>query len=386
VGLQPGLSVILPAYNEAEHLYEHLQELAKELAGRRFEIVVVDDGSLDSTLEECRRAASEGLPVRDVRSPVNEGKGAALSHGFDASSGTIVAFLDADLEIAPKYLARLEHAMVAAGADGAVGVRRLGSQEAPWSRRAMSGAYRRLVRLLFGLPLDETQAGIKLFRRRVLDDCIPRVTTRRFAFDVELLVACQRYGYHIVECPVRRTYTRGGQLGRITGRQAGRTLWETMLVYYRASFWHWLRPAAATKLWMIALGLGILIFGVGAGKLITPLVLQPPIKQVFYVAALQFLPRALRDWLLVAAGAGLALLALIMLNRSLVDAFARRDRGDLAGIWQRHVLPGEGPGEEPVEQLGEKLGEESGEKISDQPGEQPGAGSVREQDGEADAR
>jgi hypothetical protein len=90
---------------------------------------------------------------------------------------------------------------------------------------------------------------------------------------------------------------------------------------------------------MLALGLGILVFGVGVGKLITPLVLQGPVKQAFYFAALQFLPRAMRDWLLVGAGAALAALAMIMLNRSLVDAFARRDRGDLAGIWQRHLEP-----------------------------------------------
>jgi glycosyltransferase involved in cell wall biosynthesis len=328
----------LPAYNEAAHIYANLEEVARALDGRDYELIVVDDGSSDSTLEECRRAARDGLRVVAMRHDRNEGKGAALARGFDASSGDLVAFLDADLEIAPSYVLDLEAAMEDAGADGAVGLRLASdSGGVPLHRRALSRAYRFLVGSLFGLPLTETQAGIKLFRRQVLLEGMPRVATRRFAFDVELLVACQRYGYEIVECPVQRRYVRPRALGRITAGQALLTLWETLDIYYRSSFWYWLRPARATKLWMLALVIGLLLLGVGIGKLITPLVLQGPVKQAFYVLALQFLPRALRDWLLVVVGLAMAVAALVMLNRSLVAAFARRDRGDLTGIWQRHV-------------------------------------------------
>ena len=88
-------------------------------------------------------------------------------------------------------------------------------------------------------------------------------------------------------------------------------------------------------LWMITFVAGIFLLGIGIGKLLTPVILRPPLRQVVYVVALQFLPRTLRDWLLVGVGGGMLILSLIQLNKSLLDAFARRDHGDLAGIFTR---------------------------------------------------
>jgi hypothetical protein len=86
---------------------------------------------------------------------------------------------------------------------------------------------------------------------------------------------------------------------------------------------------------MITFVAGIFLLGIGIGKLLTPVVLQPSLRQVVYYVALQFLPRTLRDWLLVIVGGGLWVLSLIQLNKSLLNAFARRDRDGLAGIWQK---------------------------------------------------
>jgi len=332
---KPRLSVILPAYNESRHIYANLAQVCAALHGQDFEVIVVDDGSTDATLSESQRAAAAGLPVRVARQEVNRGKGAALFHGFQFAVGDPVAFLDSDLEIAPEYVLRLWEVMQAAGADVVIGTKKSGENRFPLLRRVLSQGYRRLVALLFGLSLNDTQTGIKLFKREVLEVAVPRLAVSRFAFDIELLVAVTRFGYRVVECPVKTAYHRAGSVGRIGLRQMAGMLWDTLAIYYRASFWRWLRPGWTTRVWMITFVLGLFLLGVGIGKLLTPLVLQPPLRQVMYVAALQFLPRALRDWLLVIGGGGMLVLSLIQLNKSLLSAFARRDHGDLAGIFTR---------------------------------------------------
>ncbi|MBF8283510.1 MAG: hypothetical protein HW378_2425 [Anaerolineales bacterium] len=332
---KPRLSVILPAYNESRHIYANLAQVCAALHGQDFEVIVVDDGSTDATLSESQRAAAAGLPVRVARQEVNRGKGAALFHGFQFAVGDPVAFLDSDLEIAPEYVLRLWEVMQAASADVVIGTKKSGENRFPLLRRVLSQGYRGLVALLFGLSLNDTQTGIKLFKREVLEFAIPRLAVSRFAFDIELLVAVTRFGYRVVECPVKTAYHRAGSVGRIGLRQMAGMLWDTLAIYYRASFWRWLRPGWTTRVWMITFVLSLFLLGVGIGKLLTPLVLQPPLRQVMYVVALQFLPRALRDWLLVIGGGGMLVLSLIQLNKSLLSAFARRDHGDLAGIFTR---------------------------------------------------
>src|SRR5512143_2092915 len=115
------LSVILPARNEAHHIHANLRRACEALAGQPFELVVVDDGSSDATYDEACRAAGEGLPVRVVRQETNRGKGAALFRGFAESTGELVAFLDADLEIAPENVRTLVALLRSSGAEVVVG-------------------------------------------------------------------------------------------------------------------------------------------------------------------------------------------------------------------------------------------------------------------------
>jgi glycosyltransferase involved in cell wall biosynthesis len=327
--------VILPAYNEGVQIYANLRRVCETLHSHAYEVVVVDDGSADATFAESERAARDGLPVRVVRHPANRGKGAALITGFGVAAGELVAFLDADLEIAPEHLLHLWEQMQATGAEVVVGTKQPGANRFPPARRALSALYRRLVAVLFGLSLSDTQTGIKLFKRTVLETSVPRLGASRFAFDIELLVAATRFGYRIAECPVTTDYRRAGGLGRMRLGHLARLLADTLVIWYRASFWRWLQPSWSTRFWMVAFVAGILLLGVGLGKLITPLILESPVRQIFYVVALQFLPRALRDWLLVIGGGGLTVAALIQLNKSLLNAFARTDREGLAGIFQK---------------------------------------------------
>jgi glycosyltransferase involved in cell wall biosynthesis len=329
------LSVILPAHEEAASLRSNLERACAALRGEDFELVVVDDGSTDATHAEARRATGDGLPVVAVRLDENRGKGAALFRGVEAARGTLVAFLDADLEIAPEHVLRLREVMRTTGADVVVGARSGARNDFPLARRAMSAAFRRAVSFLFGLAASDTQTGIKLFRREVLERVAPWMSVGGFAFDIELLVAATRFGYVVAECPVEVGFHREGGLGRMRPAVLARTLGDLVRIYYRASFWSWLNPGLAARLWMAVFVLGVFLSGVGVGKLLTPVVLHGPVRDVFRVVALQFLPPVLRDWLVL--GGGLLMLGVsgVQLNKILLAAFARRDRAGLAGILRR---------------------------------------------------
>lgn len=328
------LSVIIPAFNEGHHIHANLVQVCETLKDLDFEIITVDDGSSDNTFEQSQRTESAGYPVRTVRHPVNKGKGAALFHGFQFAAGEYIAFLDADLEIQPEYVKRFLQRLRETDSDLVIGTKVPKLGQMPFLRRIMSLVYREFVSLLFGLSLRETQTGIKLFRREVLEDCIPRLRVSRFAFDVELMVAASRFGYRIIEFPVEVGFSRKSSLQRIKPRQIAGQLWDTLLIYSMSSFWNWFQPGPLTKIWMLAFVLGIFLLGIGVAKLITPIIFAPAMKQVIYYLFLQFLPRALRDILLVIAGSGLMLVSLNELNKSLLNAFARRDRGDLSGIFR----------------------------------------------------
>ena len=330
------LSIILPAYNEGENIYANIARICETLRGRQFEVIVVDDGSLDNTYDEAQRAHADGYPVQAIRQDANRGKGATLFHGFGFASGERIAFLDADLEIAPEYLLSLLKVMGETGADVIAGVKDMDENQFPWARRMMSNVYRRSVAFLFGLAITDTQTGIKLFKREVLEATVPRLKISRFAFDIELLVAASRFGFTIVEYPVRIAYSRTGSLGRMNTRNIFGAFIDTLSIYSRASFWRWLEPGLGMRIWMLLFIVGIFLFGVGVGKLLTPVILQGPVKQIFHFIALQFLPTNFRDWLLLGGGLALIILSSIQLNKKLLEAFVRRDRGDdLAGIFRK---------------------------------------------------
>ncbi len=324
------LSVILPARNEGHHIHANLLRVCGVLAGARAEVIVVDDGSEDATAAEALRAAEAGLPVHVVRLAENQGKGAALFRGFAEAKGEIVAFLDADLEIAPEQVLHLLQVLESSRAAVVVGTKT--GDGFPLARRLLSRVFRLAVSSLFGLSVRDTQTGIKLFRREVLEHVAPRMSVSRFAFDIELLVAATRFGYEVAECPVAAEFRREGGLGRMGLRQQLELLADCVRIYYRASFWSWLNPGPAARAWMIVFVLGVFLFGVGVAKLLTPVVLQPPVRQVFRLIALQFLPPLLRDWLVLVGGALMVLVSLVQLNKILLAAFARRDRAGLAGL------------------------------------------------------
>lgn len=230
------ITVVMPAFNEASHIVSNVIETARTLDdfAYDYEIVVVDDGSPDNTyLHAAQLLTSRSERVRIVRYSQNCGKGNALMCGTLYARGDYVLFLDADMDLHPVQLPTFFGIMEASGADVVIGSKRhpLSRVDYPRLRRFYSWAYYNLIRALFGLPVKDTQTGMKLFRREVLEHVFPRILVKRFAFDIELLVNVHRLGYRIESAPVTLEFRRS--VGRIRWRDVFRVLVDTAAIFYR---------------------------------------------------------------------------------------------------------------------------------------------------------
>jgi glycosyltransferase involved in cell wall biosynthesis len=229
------ISVVIPAFDESERIARTLRETDAAMAafGTPYEIVLVDDGSGDDTLSRALEAMRELAHVRVVHMERNAGKGWALVRGAQVAHGDLVMFMDADLDVHPRQLAILHRALVEDGADVVIGSKlHPGSQIAyPPRRRLLSLGYYVLVRALFRLPVHDTQTGLKLYRRAVLEQIVPRLLVKRFAHDLEALVNAHRLGFRIVEVPVVVTQER--PFPRIGLTDALLVVKDTAAIFYR---------------------------------------------------------------------------------------------------------------------------------------------------------
>jgi O-antigen/teichoic acid export membrane protein len=241
------ISVITPAFNGASSISDPMHRLVTTLrrAGLQYEIILVSDGSRDGT---ARVAAELGIEdLRVIHYPANQGKGFALRAGFARARGAYVAFVDSDGDLDPEALTRFVDLMRLHNVDLIVGSKRhpLSVVSYPWTRRLMSRVYHLLVRVLFGLKVSDTQTGIKLVRREVIANVFPRLVEKRFAFDLELLVAARRLGYtRILEAPVRLNYRFGSTVSRTAIK---RILIDTAAIWYRRYVVHHYDVAPASQ-------------------------------------------------------------------------------------------------------------------------------------------
>ncbi len=202
------LTVVVPYFNPGDHVGQTVNELLHTLedAGATFEVIAVSDGSTDGSTKVVDAITDPRL--RSVVLKKNRGKGEALRVGFTMGRGRFIGFIDADGDLPPEQLHLL--AQIASGNDPAPDVI-LGSKRHPTSqvhypplRRFYSWCWQQAVLVLFHLHVRDTQTGMKLVRRAVLAEVLPRMVEERFAFDLELLVVARRLGFrNFVEVPVR---------------------------------------------------------------------------------------------------------------------------------------------------------------------------------------
>ena len=204
---RPFLSVMIPAYNEAQRLAGSLTTIGAYLDanGIDAEILVVDDGSTDETATLAAKALT-GRRGRVVQNDENRGKGYSVRRGLLEARGRFVLVTDADLSTPIEEHAKLAKAIRDRDGDIAIGSRALPDSEVrvrqSWLRQSMGRSFNTIVRALTGLPFRDTQCGFKLMDRDRVRPLLEKMVVDGFACDVELLFLSARFGLSVVDVPV----------------------------------------------------------------------------------------------------------------------------------------------------------------------------------------
>lgn len=231
------VSLIVPVYKQEKIIQKNLRLILRELELLSFpyEVIVVVDGEADRSFQEARKVHSPHLSVTGYKT--NHGKGYAVRYGMAQSSGDIIGFLDSGGDIHADGLAMMLAHYRWYNADIIVGSKRhpVSKVNYPRERKILSWGYQMIIKVLFGLHIRDSQVGMKLFRRQVLEDVLPRLLVKHFAFDIEILAVANHLGYRrIFEAPVELDFTGVSSITNVNFLTvAYKTLWDTLAVFYR---------------------------------------------------------------------------------------------------------------------------------------------------------
>lgn len=208
----PSISLVLPAYNEADNIEPMVAEATPSLEANAedYEILVVDDGSADDTAAVTRRVIETHPHVQLIEHPVNQGFGAAVFTGFTKATKDWIFYTDADRQFVLSELERFVPYMDKA--DLIAGYR--APRRDPFLRVFYGKGWSALCTLLFGYTVRDVDCGFKLFRREIIQDLAPQIASRGATFSIEWLARAKRAGYRFVELPVtHRPRVAGSQTG-----------------------------------------------------------------------------------------------------------------------------------------------------------------------------
>lgn len=220
-GATGGLSIVIPAYNEAGRIAASLHAILEYLAvaGMDGEIIVVDDGSDDATVEIARGILGDSGPHRLLTGRGNRGKGFSVREGAQAATRPWTLLSDADLSTPIAEVDRLFETAVAEELDLVMGSRALAGSRIGvyqgWLRRNMGRSFNLVMRAITGLPFKDTQCGFKLWRTESIRPLLGRLTIDGFAWDVELLVLARRAGLSLAEVPVMWNDAEGSKVAML---------------------------------------------------------------------------------------------------------------------------------------------------------------------------
>jgi glycosyltransferase involved in cell wall biosynthesis len=231
----------MPAYNEAEHISRSVAEVRKRFGTvcNDYELIVVDDGSRDSTRKLVGSLPYAGVKL--VSYHRNEGKGFAFRRGFSCATGEFTFLVDSDAEIMARDLASYLEALK--GADIVLGSKRhpLSIVRTPALRRFLSIGFNVIERLLTGVKATDTQAGFKGMKSGVVYRILPLITAKRFAFDLEFLAVASLLGFKVKELPVNV------DLKALTSvKSVSRMMVDVLGIAYRLRIVRWYQKNIAT--------------------------------------------------------------------------------------------------------------------------------------------
>lgn len=237
------LSIIVPAYNQEKTIENDIQNISEALKQIRYdyELIIVVDGMNDKTYKRAKQLESKKIKI--VGYETNHGKGYAVRFGMARSIGDIVAFIDSGKELNPNGLSMLLEHFEWYNADIVVGSKRhpVSKVKYPLDRKIISKLAQLFIKIFFGLGVSDTQAGIKFFKRKVLEDVFPRLIVKQFAFDIEVLAVAKYLGYkRIYEAPIELNFKKAGSLvSKTIWKILFHTFLDTLGIFYRMHFLHY---------------------------------------------------------------------------------------------------------------------------------------------------
>ncbi len=233
------ISIVVPAYKKQKSIVDNLKKLQQIVSTitSDYEIICVVDGVLDDTYKNAKKIESSKIKI--VGYERNRGKGSAIRYGLLHAKKKIVVTVDAGTDINPDGLNMMLEHFKWYDADIIVGSKRHSASKViyPWQRRLMSIGYQLVVRSLFGLNIRDTQVGMKIYRKQVIDKILPRLLVKEYAFDIEMLSVANYLGFKkIYEAPIELRLDFDKTSGIISKgfiRTIFKMLKDTAAVFYR---------------------------------------------------------------------------------------------------------------------------------------------------------
>ena len=204
------LSVIIPVYKQAQTIKQDLSSINDVLQQIRYDyeiIVVVDGINVDKSYQQAKKCHLKKLKV--IGTLNNHGKGYAVRYGMAHAKGDYIAFIDAGMEIDPNGLSMILEHLEWYQADIVVASKRHPASfvNYPFRRKIVSLGAQIIAKFLLGINVKDTQAGLKIFKRQVLEKVLPRLLVKNYAFDLEILSVANYLGFkRIYEAPIKLNY------------------------------------------------------------------------------------------------------------------------------------------------------------------------------------
>lgn len=229
------LSVIVPVYKAEAFIRKNLEEMKMSIPKYfpNFEIIAVIDGEFDKSKEEAEKV--RGIKVVSYKQ--NKGKGNALKVGFENSTGELITFLDCDMDIHPEQLKNFLPYF--ATAELVIGSKRhpFSKLQYPFKRKVLSTFFLIYSWLVLGVKLRDTQSGLKMIKREVLEVIMPLLLVKSYAFDIELCFLAQKHGFRAVEAPLHIHYKEfEGKSTTVNIRAIKGMFLDVLAIRYRYTF------------------------------------------------------------------------------------------------------------------------------------------------------
>lgn len=209
------LTIVIPVYNEGDRLEASVHKITAYLKKHfdLYEIIIVEDGSMDGSLDAARRLAARDSNINVLHNDSRRGRGASLATALKEARGDYVIYMDADLATGLEHTASLVKGLEE-GASVTTGSRLMKGSRAsrPLTRQIASRAYNSLVRLLFKSTICDHQCGFKGFNKTDVLGLIDLILDNHWLWDTELLIICQKVGLKINEFPIAWVHNGGNSL------------------------------------------------------------------------------------------------------------------------------------------------------------------------------